>query len=517
VAELPGGFVPDALEAPLAPLDALPRLLWLQGIVNSVGRLHSRLAWLAELRAALLAGAAPPRSRWRWPTGKVLDAFGPALEELDLARHCKGREEVADQVVKSLLFHTDRIVDYRNEWDEDAAIEQALRAFRADWQDRAGEIEELVYVFGDTGDALKHDRWDVTRGLLRATGWQEMLRIRRLLENLPELAALIRRLGRARQTEERDEASQVRLRVLEESVELVPRTRIVRVPDLPGQTRSIRRSGRIARMLAQEAMLLPHPRLRMVWFARHAERILMTYEDDDCLEETILAESPALRPAAQRIPERRLEMGPIVVCVDTSGSMRGASEDVAKACVLEAIRAAHAQKRACHALAFSGPGEIVERELRVDARGIGDAIDFLTRSFHGGTEVSEVIGRAIDRMREERWRFADLLIATDGEFGPTREAVSHLKAAKHALGLRVQGVLIGDRETIGMLETCDDIHWVRDWRRFGQGGPSPIHSRSLTAQYFPGALRSAGSACEVGADEASKAVSGRPLAHDTLR
>ncbi|PIX76072.1 MAG: hypothetical protein COZ38_02265 [Rhodocyclales bacterium CG_4_10_14_3_um_filter_68_10] len=120
-------------------------------------------------------------------------------------------------------------------------------------------------------------------------------------------------------------------------------------------------------------------------------------------------------------------------------------------------------------------------------------------------------------MREERWRFADLLIATYGEFGPTREAVSHLKAAKHALGLRVQGVLIGDRETIGMLETCDDIHWVRDWRRFGQGGPSPIHSRSLTAQYFPGALRSAGSACEVSADEASKAVSGRPLAHDTLR
>ncbi|HCX32484.1 MAG TPA: VWA domain-containing protein, partial [Rhodocyclaceae bacterium] len=59
MAELPGGFVPDALEAPLAPLDALPRLLWLQGIVNSVGRLHSRLAWLAELRAALLAGAAP--------------------------------------------------------------------------------------------------------------------------------------------------------------------------------------------------------------------------------------------------------------------------------------------------------------------------------------------------------------------------------------------------------------------------------------------------------------------------
>jgi hypothetical protein len=30
----------------------------------------------------------------------------------------------------------------------------------------------------------------------------------------------------------------------------------------------------------------------------------------------------------------------------------------------------------------------------------------------------------------------------------------------------VHGILIGDRETIGLLEVCDAIHWVRDWRRY---------------------------------------------------
>ena len=71
-----------------------------------------------------------------------------------------------------------------------------------------------------------------------------------------------------------------------------------------------------------------------------------------------------------------------------------------------------------------------------------------------------------------------------------------------------------------MLEITDDIHWVRDWRRYagasaaaaaavdgaadlargasagvpqrGEGleaGGSPVHSKSLTATYFPGALR----------------------------
>ena len=58
----------------------------------------------------------------------------------------------------------------------------------------------------------------------------------------------------------------------------------------------------------------------------------------------------------------------------------------------------------------------------------------------------------------------------------------------------MQGVLVGDRETMGLLEVCDDIHWVRDWRRYADepaataGGFSPVHSRSLTARYFPNAL-----------------------------
>ena len=53
----------------------------------------------------------------------------------------------------------------------------------------------------------------------------------------------------------------------------------------------------------------------------------------------------------------------MLVCVDTSGSMQGGAEAVAKAVVLEAVRTAHAQKRACHVFAFSGPEEIVESEL----------------------------------------------------------------------------------------------------------------------------------------------------------
>jgi uncharacterized protein with von Willebrand factor type A (vWA) domain len=55
-----------------------------------------------------------------------------------------------------------------------------------------------------------------------------------------------------------------------------------------------------------------------------------------------------IRPAA--------EMGPIILCLDTSGSMRGARELVAKALALECMRGAHRQQRPCYLYAFSGPG-----------------------------------------------------------------------------------------------------------------------------------------------------------------
>jgi uncharacterized protein with von Willebrand factor type A (vWA) domain len=51
-------------------------------------------------------------------------------------------------------------------------------------------------------------------------------------------------------------------------------------------------------------------------------------------------------------------MGPIILCLDTSGSMRGAREVVAKALALECMRGAHRQQRSCYLYAFSGPGAL---------------------------------------------------------------------------------------------------------------------------------------------------------------
>jgi uncharacterized protein with von Willebrand factor type A (vWA) domain len=285
---------------------------------------------------------------------------------------------------------------------------------------------------------------------------------------------------------------------------------------MPGQTRGIHRSDRIARMLPSETMLLSHPRLRLLWHARRAERILLSYEDDDRMSEVRQHQSLVQQPRPGPQAALKAISGPMLVCVDTSGSMQGGAESVAKAVVLEAMRSANASQRDCHVFAFGGDGEVLELELGLNSVGIERLSNFLGQAFRGGTDICGPLERVIAKLEDVRWQCADLLLATDGEFGATPAVAARLDAIKQALGLRVQGVLTGDRETLGMMEVCDNIYAVRNWRRFGvvHGGPngginveSPVHTPALTALYFPAALRNAENrAATVTGDAASAAV-----------
>lgn len=91
---------------------------------------------------------------------------------------------------------------------------------------------------------------------------------------------------------------------------------------------------------------------KLLFYAKLAEKSLATYERDGWGEfpTQIVPERREIRPTADR--------GPILLCVDTSGSMRGAREIVAKALALECMRAAKVQERGCYVFAFAGPAEV---------------------------------------------------------------------------------------------------------------------------------------------------------------
>jgi uncharacterized protein with von Willebrand factor type A (vWA) domain len=515
------------LDAPYDQLAALPRALWLPGLTCSAGsgrpggdhdpdRPHGaptpdptaqRLADLHRWQTALLQGRLPPADA-DFGDAAASAPLREAAGRLALPAACRGAAALTEQLLRTLLWHLDRLVDLQPRLSRAQAIAQVTQEFIDAWSVLKGDWDQLQALLQSLGDS-ESMRWDELRGQLNRREWAEAQRISETLKSLPELVALIRRLGRA---ERAARPQALPPRPSDSAVQRLLGVKAVetRLPDAPGELRGIRQSDRIDGMLGSEAAMLLHPVLKKLWRARRAEARLLTYDSEAVLID--LRPDPAAPPRHDPTPPQpeALERGPILVCLDTSGSMRGAPETLAKAVVLQAVRTAHAERRGCRLIAFGGPDEIVERELTGPNQASGPAgphqpggpagrgglaalLDLMGQSFDGGTDVQGPIERAIARVHQARWASADLLIVSDGEFGCTPDTLAQLDDARDRLGLRVQGVLVGDRETLGLMEVADDIFWVRDWRRHG-GGPvkagsfSPVHSKSLTALYFPGAL-----------------------------
>ncbi len=481
----------SAIDAPYDKLEPLPRTLWRAALVTSVGRREARLDDIARWRAALLEGRLPEPAA-DFGDAAALRPMREAAGEIGLPALARGVPAVAEQVLRTMCWHLDRIAGAMPRLARDAAIEQAAKDFGDEWQLQAAGLEERLALLRGLGDPAAL-RWDDLAGELHARDWTAARRASEWLAQLPALAALIEQLGRGERSAARPprpQAAPAARAPASAALRAVPTT----LPGAPGEITGVCFSARPERMLPSEAVMLRHPVLRKLWRARHAEARLLSHDTAARLVDWRPDASAPPRQAARQVDDEARERGPMIICLDTSGSMRGAPENIAKAAVIAALRAAHAQRRGCVLVAFGGPGELVEAELGAGALGLAALLALMGQGFDGGTDIQTPIERAVERVHEARWREADLLLVSDGEFGCTPAALARLDEAREAFGLRVQGVLVGDRETLGLLEVCDAIHWVRDWRRYAdEASPqshSPVHSKSLTALYFPGALSS---------------------------
>jgi uncharacterized protein with von Willebrand factor type A (vWA) domain len=478
--------------APFHLLADVDRTLWQDALVCSSGETARRLRDLPQWDLALQAGHLPAGAV-DWGDSAACTALRSEITRLDLCALTRGSAAMAGQVLRVMLWHLDRLIDRPGSQPREQAIIGMALAFRAEWDVQRQDWEQVLALFKSLGD-LAHLRWDTLQGHLQSRGWNEARRIGALLDTLPELSRFIDALGRADRRDDLPPAQQPQSNA-EAPLARTAVAIVTHLVDQPSEIRGIKRSGQLGRMLASEAAMIRHPVLRRLWRARFAEQQLLTYEDAAVLTQWQLRPDSA-HQAPARPHQAPLGRGPMLVCLDTSGSMRGAPENVAKACVLQALRTAHSGGRACRLLAFGGAGELLEQELALTPQGLDHLLAMMEQSFDGGTDVQTPLERAIALVQQQTFALADILIVSDGEFGVTLATLAALRQCKKTLGLRVHGILIGDRETIGLLEVCDQLHWVRAWRRYATAsddayadGFSPVHSRSLTAMYFPNAIR----------------------------
>lgn len=502
-------FDARALERSYAFLDDCPSELLPQIVTLPIGTVAERVAGIRAWRRALLDGTVP---RDAWPSGRIGQAIAVGILDLGLARFCKDQSELVDEILRDIVDAATRqrsvleseIVERLRQLEElerdrrrqaidakrrtpsharieldDATIRRLLQQARADterhrptadeglvsaWAERARAWAEISEVFGDLGRLLGRG-WDLSLGILRHTGWLDVLRLSALIEKLPQIQQIVRSLGRLQDTHD---GSPIAERVFGPVRRLEEERKEVWTPSIPAETRGVERGSSLSRMLPAEAAMLGHPKLRMLWHARRAERALLLYRVEGVEIETTLREVESTEEIEGKRP--RPERGPIIAVIDTSGSMHGIPERIAKALVLQALRTAYEERRRCFVFAYSGPGQILEHELELSTEGLGRFLAFLGMSFGGGNDETAVLLRVVDRLSTEGWRKADIIFVSDGEWPVPTGALARIELARE-VGTRFCGVQIGNRGRTGLHAVCEPVHVFREWAELGAARP----------------------------------------------
>lgn len=501
-----GGFDAVSLERNYAFLDDCPANLFDDIVTLPIGTLADRVSGVRCWHDALLEGRLPPEHTW--PSSEIANPIRQVMTDLGLLHFCKGQPELVEALMKDILaafgrqsdsigaqvaarlreleeLERVRLSSQKNSLktrkrfrpvsldaqtlqrlQQQAMQEISQQKSSADvelataWNERARAWSEIADVFGDLGDMLGYG-WDMTLGVLRHTGWSNILQMNQLIKQLPQLRDIVRALGRLHASDSAESVSEQILvpirRVEEELLE-------VRTPLIPAEMRGLERSGEISRMLPVEALMLGHPKLRMLWHARRSERALLTYRVEGVDVESVLVDSETQQAVEGSRP--RPERGPIFAVVDTSGSMHGLPEQVAKALVLEALRTAHAEKRRCLLYAYSGPGQVLEHELALSPDGMTQFLSFLGMSFGGGNDEAGMLEKVVARLKQENWKKADVLFVSDGEWPVSSTLVATVNSALQE-GTRFHGVQIGNAGRSGLHAVCNPVHVFQDWLAIG--------------------------------------------------
>ena len=223
------------------------------------------------------------------------------------------------------------------------------------------------------------------------------------------------------------------------------------------------RSDSLSNMLPAESLLLGHPRLKMLWHAKRAEQLLLGYQYSGLTPDQT-DQKPRYQSSQSATNLKLVEgRGPIIICLDTSASMQGPPEDIAKALTLEAIRIARTEQRDCHIYCFGSSDETIEYTLSSNTESASELIDFLRQSFAGGTNVCQPLIAALQKQQQKKWRNADILLLSDGRFPVQVDLFETINRMKKNQGLRIHGILLGNWRGRAMEVLSEPMFRYADW------------------------------------------------------
>ena len=271
------------------------------------------------------------------------------------------------------------------------------------------------------------DKYEEVKGFIRITGCgysyneimsmgEDFSKLAEEMKNNTKIKEIIEKLGRAYISEEK---------------KLRPKV----IKRMNNEILGVHKSNDLVRLLPSELVNFESEDLEYLFYSKFLENNLLTYE--------IVSKDHKYnsKQTEEYIELENRKKGPVVACLDTSGSMHGMPILKAKALLLATCKILEKEDRSLYILLFGGVGEI--RELNINkGQDIDKVIPFLNSGFGGGTDFETPIKKGIEIInKHEDYNKADILMITDGLCSLNNEFIEKLNKDKQRMDFSVYTII----------------------------------------------------------------------------
>ncbi len=203
-------------------------------------------------------------------------------------------------------------------------------------------------------------------------------------------------------------------------------------------------------VLPSELALLSDPDLEILFDLKYLESNLMSFKMQGSNTGRVIQDNVQ--------PIKKLgQKGPMILCLDTSGSMHGQPELIAKAMTLFLSTQAMQSKRSLYLINFSTNLMTLQLDQK---QALDDLVHFLSQSFHGGTDIIPALTHAVEMLEHDDFKYADIVVISDFIMGNLSEEL-HEKIQNHkSQGTGFYAVAIGNLRLDHQDANLFDHQWV---------------------------------------------------------
>lgn len=240
--------------------------------------------------------------------------------------------------------------------------------------------------------------WGQSLGSWNRINWDKLKEFARTLEKDPRLRELANMLGKWH--------SEKSMKIEEELSVEISRPNWKPNPIGQSEIKGVHHSDHLSALLPAEVALLSSEETEWIFAKNYVEKKLLTFK-----YASFDAEQDNQKKEEKIEKQQRDDRGPVILNIDTSGSMFGGPERIAKALALAVLELVLKQKREAYLISFSQAIQTIHlNDLKQDFNAM---IDFLLMSFHGGTDIQPALRESLRKLDEQGFENADILVISD--------------------------------------------------------------------------------------------------------